>query len=164
MKKVRAKTIGSLTISDLRSCVVWEFVSSEESRESLVRPIKSGPVARTNSRVIGTQVRLANGASVWALLGNIDTQNPMLNQHLLTLSVFCGNRWFTMARYHDIDAKKNGPKALARFLGLPVDEVFPISYDLRQKCKGRPGALLGKIEKTVLNKLTREQIIEVTLR
>ena len=86
--------------------------------------------------MVGVRVRLANGEEVWGLIGNVDASNPRLTQHVLTLSTFHGGRWFTMARYHDIGAEKNGPNVLARFLGLPVDNVFPIAYDIRRFCVG----------------------------
>ena len=56
-----------------------------------------------------------------SLLGNIDAGNARLTKHVLTLSVFEHARWFTLARYHDVDVTRSGPNARAAFLALPTD-------------------------------------------
>jgi len=117
------KRIEELTCPDLEGFPVWEFVNNDELGETVVRPVKNTPVKTLIGRVVGTQVRLARGASVWATIGNVDASNPRLTQHLLTLSVFRDGRWFTMARYHDFDADERGPEALATFLGLRVADA-----------------------------------------
>jgi hypothetical protein len=158
MKKVEA-----LTDADLEAFPVWQFVNDDEKGETAVRPVKRTPVNNLNGRLVGIKVRLANDAGVWALIGNVDTSNPRLTQHFLTLSVFRDGRCFTMARYHDFDAHERGPQALAAFLGLPIDKVFPISYDIRRFSKGDPAALTGTIEKEPREKLTRAQIIALAV-
>ena len=52
-----------------------------------------------------------------------------------------------------------GPQALARFLGFPVDDVFPISYGVRKCVKGHPAALAGSILREPRVRLTRAEII-----
>jgi hypothetical protein len=37
-----------------------------------------------------------------------------------------------MARYHDIDSDTRGPDALAAFLKMKKEEIFPITWDIRQ--------------------------------
>ena len=64
-----------------------------------------------------------------------------------------------MARYHDFDASERGPQVLAAFLGLPIKEVFPISYDISRFSLGASAALVGTIEQEPREKLTRAQII-----
>jgi hypothetical protein len=157
------KNIEALRITDLRKFAVWEFVNDERPNRILVRPVKRTSVSHLRGRVIGTQVRLANGMSIWALLGNVDARNATLNQHLLTISVLCNNHWFTMARYHDIDRERRGAAEIAKFLGLAIDQVFPITYDLRTICKGLSSALVGKIDKEPTEKLTRAQIIALAV-
>jgi hypothetical protein len=128
-----------------------------------VRPVKQIPVKALSGRVVGAQVELANGSARWALLGNVDSSNPRLTQHSLTLSVLDHSRWFTMARYHDFDSDERGPDALAAFLELPTDAVFPISYDIRRHCRGEPDALAGTIEKQPRERLTRAQIVALAV-
>jgi hypothetical protein len=64
-----------------------------------------------------------------------------------------------MARYHDYDSRQRGPAALARFLGLRVNAVFPITYDIRKFSRGNDAALAGTIQKEPVERLTRAQVI-----
>jgi hypothetical protein len=153
-----------LNVADLNAYAVWEYANEDEKRgETAVRPVKKTPVKNLAGRLVGTQVRLANGTDVWALIGNVDASNPRLTQHFLTLSVLRNGRWFSMARYHDFDSNERGPQALATFLGLRLDEVFPISYDISRFCVGTSAALIGTIEKEPPEKLTRAQIIALAV-
>lgn len=159
-----AKKVEEMTAADIEAFPVWQYTNSDEPGETVVRPIKKTPVKNLNGRLVGTQVRLANGSNAWALIGNVDPSNPRLTQHFLTLSVFRKGKWFTMARYHDFDSEERGPDALAAFLGLQVTEVFPISYDISRFSLGELGALVGVIEKEPLEKLTRAQIIGLAVQ
>lgn len=105
--------------------------------------------------------RTANGSG--QLIGNVDPVNPRRTEHLLTLSVEHGGRWFTLARYHDFDFAEHGFEVLAEFLGLAVDEVFPIAYDIRQWVKGDAGALQGRILKEPRERLSRSGIIAMAV-
>ena len=156
------KKVEGLTVSDLETFPVWQLVNNDDA-ETAVRPVKKLPVKNLDGRLVGTRVRLSNGTSVWALVGNVDVTNPRLTQHFITLSVLSGGLWFTMARYHDYDASERGPVALAAFLGLQVDEVFPVSYDISQFSLGDSGALVGLIEKEPRERLTRAQIIALAV-
>lgn len=157
------KPIEALEESDLQAHAVWQYANVDGANETLVRPIRRLPVTRLSGRVVATRVRLANGTCVWGLLGNIDETNPRLTEHFLTLSVLQDKRWFTLARYHDFDHTENGPDALARFLGLPVDEVFPIAYDIRQHVKADPAALAGLIPKEPRERLLRSELIALAV-
>ena len=153
------KSINSLTAEDLRSHPVWQYVSDEASDETSVRPVKRIPVANLTGKVLGVQVLLANGSRAWALLGNVDPTNPRLAHHFPTFSVERDGRWFHLARYHDYDRDQRGPEKLAGFLGLSVEDVFPISYDARHCAKGDSSALIGTILDEPVEKLTRAEII-----
>ena len=155
------KRVEELTVADLEAFPVWQYTNSDKQRlsETTVGSIKQMPVKNLKGRLVGTQIRLANGSNVWALIGNVDSTNARLTQHFLTLSVFHKGKLFTMARYHDIDSNERGPQALAAFVGLPVEGVFPISYDISRFSLGESGALLGTIEQEPREKLTRAQII-----
>ncbi len=157
------KTVDQLTVDDLRTHAVWQYTTNRAGDETCVRPVKRTPVASLTGKVVGTEVVLANRKKVWALLGNIDAENPRLTAHFLTLSVEHQGRWFHLARYHDPDYKKRGPGHLAAFLELAVNEVFPVSYDLRKFAKGHPLALRGAIPKEPKEKLTRDQIIALAV-
>ena len=160
----RTKTIDELTVEDLQKFPIWEFTNSEEhTDETAVRPIKTVPVKTLTGRMAATEVLLANGSERWALIGNVVPANPMLTRHFLTLTIFDHGKSFALARYHDIDAARQGPAALGRFLRLPVDAVFPISYDLRGCCAGDKAALKGIIDKEPSERLTRAEIIALAV-
>jgi hypothetical protein len=155
------KPLEELTPADLESCPIWEFTNAneEDMGETAVRSVGSSKVKTLAGRVVGTMVQLANGNKVWAMLGNIDHANPRATRHFLTITVFRAKRSFTLARYHDVGAEKRGPKALARFLGLAPDDVFPISYDVTRLCVGDPAALAGVVEKEPKEKLSFSELL-----
>jgi hypothetical protein len=153
------KPVDSLSTEDLRNHSVWQYVGDENGDETKVRPVKRVPVSNLTGKVVGVQVVLANGCSAWALLGNVDSSNPRLTEHFLTLSVERNGRWFHLARYHDFDRDQRGPEKLATFLGLAVADVFPISYDLRPYSKGEASALMGTILQEPVERLSRAEII-----
>lgn len=161
---MNTKLLEEVTVGDIAVAPVWQFTNADESMgETAVRPIERLPVKDLDDKVVGTIVRLANGTQVWALLGNVDSDNPRSTQHFLTLSVERSGTWFPMARYHDSDAHRRGPKALSQFLGLSIDEVFPISYDISQLCIGDHDALVGTIEKEPKERLSEDEIIDLAL-
>jgi hypothetical protein len=158
------KTVDELTPDDLSAFPVWQFTNAHEHiDETVVRPVKKTPVKSLRGRAVGTQVTLANGAQRWALIGNVDPDNPRLTQHFLTISLFDHGAWFSMARYHDYDAETHGPAAVAEFLGLPLTAVFPIRFDLRRYCVGDSPALAGTIEQEPQERLTRGQVIALAV-
>lgn len=157
------KKVEELMEADLAAFPVWQFVNDDEKGETAVRPVKRTPVNKLDGRLVGIKVRLANDAEVWALIGNVDASNPRTTQHFLTLSIFRDGRCFTLARYHDVDAHERGPQALAAFLDLPIDKIFPISYNISRFSKGDPAALIGTIEKEPRERLTPDQIIALAV-
>ena len=156
------KTVEELTESDLRDVPVWQFTNSDED-ETVVRPVSKIPVETLANRVVAVQVTLANRSHRWALIGNVDPTNARLTRHFFTLSILDHGRWFNLARYHDVDATERGPEALASVLGLPVDAVFPIVYDISAYVTGDRGAVAGTLEKEPRERLTRAQIIALAL-
>lgn len=154
----KAKPADALTVADLQAHPVWQFTSSDEPDETYVRPLKRVP-ANLDGKLIGTEVMLANGQKVWAIFGNVHPTKPRRTEHFLTISLERGGEWFHLARYHDVDAKSRGPKALAAFLSLPIDDVFPIAYDLRQYGKGDPAALCGQIHKKPRERLSQSKLM-----
>jgi len=157
------KTVDALTEEDLRLHAVWQYAHDPSADETSVRPVKRLPVSNLTGKVVGTEVSLANGQKAWALVGNVDATNPRLTQNFLTLSIKRGAEWFHLARYHDFDYDQRGPEKLAGFLGLAVDDIYPISYDLRPYAKGDAAALCGKILKEPAERLTRAEIIAMAV-
>jgi hypothetical protein len=101
--------------------------------------------------------------SVWASLCNVDVGNPRSTKEFLFLSIKNSGQWFHLARYFDFDFAGSGPDALAHFLGLPVEDVFPISYSINRYVTGDSPALSGTIEKEPRERLTQVERIKLTL-
>ena len=158
------KQINELSISDIERFPVWKFANLDDKYgEFSIYPVRT-PVNNLKGCVVGTRIRLVTGLEIWSLIGNIDVSNPRLTHHFLSLSVISDGIWFTMARYHDFDSNKRGPIALANFLGLSVDDVFPITYDISQFCVGESTSLTGLIEKETREKLTRAELIALAVQ
>jgi hypothetical protein len=157
------KIVQSLAPSDLIAAPVWQYVRRASSSEPSVRPVKRVPVNDLAGKLVATQIVLANGSQKWALIGNIYSQNPRMTEHFVTLNLEHNGKWFSLARYHDYDYIDRGPMALAEFLELPVHQVFPISYDVRQFCLGNPDALKGSILSEPRERLTRAEIIAMAV-
>ena len=162
--KFTPKEVASLTPADLARAAVWQFVDDEAHYgETMVRPVLGRRVTHLRNRAVGTLVQLACGERVWALLGNVDLETPELNAHFLVAHFFRGGKRFNLARYHDTNWERSGPQALARFLGLSVDKVFPIRFDLRPVCRGAAAALCGEIPKEPLVRLSDSERVSLAL-
>ena len=158
------KDVTQLTVSDLREHPVWRFTGGDQPSETAVSPVKKLPVTSLTGSLVGCEVRLASGTKMMALLGNIDATNARLTEHFLTLSVYGGDGVvFHLARYHDFDAGERGPDALAAFLKMKKEEVFPIEWDVRSVVTGLPAALRGKIEASPKERLTIAEIIALAV-
>lgn len=155
----KEKTIENLTIDDLNRHPVWEFTNDDEKGELTLKPVKKIPVKTLDNRVVGTEVQLHNGIKVLGILGNISVESRRITQHFLTLSIVTAGKRFVMARYHDPDWKTRGPGQLADFLGLRVEDVFPISYNLTSVAVGDQNALVGTIVAEPAERLTRAELI-----
>jgi hypothetical protein len=154
--KIRQQ-LDKLTPKDFEIYSVWKFVSDDAVDETMVQGLKV-PVQHLFNRIVGTLVLLANGKQVWAILGNIDVNNQESTEHFLTISIFKKDKLFHLARYHDADCDKCDSKSLAKFLGLTVENVFPITYDLTHFCSQKSSVLIGKIEKKPKRKLSQKKL------
>lgn len=127
----------------------------------MVKPLSKLPVRDLDGCLIGTQVTLANGQKVDALIGNIKSRDAKRTQLAITVALFKGAQKFDLDRRFDPDYSRCGPAALSRFLNLTVNEVFPISYDLTEFSEGTIEALKGKIENAPKLVLEPEQLLEL---
>jgi hypothetical protein len=159
-RNTEQKLVTGLTVQDLDSAPVWQYVNNDFN-ELWVKPVKKLPVKNLDGKIVGIQVRLANGFLNWSTVENIDITNPQLNEHFLTLSKFHHDQWFHLARYHDYDERD--PIALSNFIGLNIEEIFPIHYDIRDLVIGSPAFLDGLIMKEPFKMLSRQEIIELAV-
>ena len=131
--------------------------------ETSVRPITRVPVRTMTQRLVGAQVTLANRQLAWARVSNVSEHDARSTEHFITLSLEHAGEWFHLARYHDVDYAERGPEALAHFLGLRVDELFPISYDLRPYVVGNDAALVGRVLKEPRERLAKAELIAMAI-
>ncbi len=159
-----AKPIEKLTIKDLKSCAVWEFLPESPSRdETWVRPVESLPVADLGGKVVGTQVQLNDGTETWAQLGNVDVDGPKRTALFLTVAIKVTGGWFHLARYFDFDFDDRGPSQLATALDKDVDDIFPINYDIRNAAIGELGSVCGTIRKSPKFRLSQQEIMAMAV-
>lgn len=157
------RRVDLLKIEDFERFPIWEF-SDNENLGLMVHPVEDLPVSTMSGRMVGTKVVLANGRIVWALISNIEVAHRLSTEHFLSLSVNIDGRWHHLSRYHDPDYSRNGPEALAKALGLDVDEVFPIEYDVSSHIVGDTGALIGTIPKNPKKRLEDDELINLALK
>jgi hypothetical protein len=150
-----------LTPLHFQKCPVWTFLNNDARGETMVKPLSKLPVRDLDGCLIGTQVTLANGQKVDALIGNIKSRDAKRTQLAITVALFKGAQKFDLDRRFDPDYSRCGPAALSRFLNLTVNEVFPISYDLTEFSEGTIEALKGKIENAPKLVLEPEQLLEL---
>src|SRR5688500_3969236 len=142
----RRLTVTQLTPASFRKAPIWEYTNDSETSdggELAVRPVSERPVRDTRNRVLGVSLRLADGSLVPAMLCNLDAGDATETRHFLAASLWTGEQWFHLARYHDITYKRDGPAALAAALGRTLADVFPIAYDVTGIVDGDPAALRG---------------------
>ena len=144
-----------------RKCPVWTFLNNDERGETLVKPLSKLPVRDLDGCLIGTQVTLVNGQRVDALMGNVESRDAKRTKLVISVTLFKGTEKFHLARCFDPDYDRCGPVALSQFLNLPVNEVFPISYDLTEYSEGTVDALKGTIENAPKLVLEPEQLLEL---
>ncbi len=155
------KPAEKLTVSDLIKYPVWQFLNHDEIGETAVEPVKETPVRDTSNRLFGVQVTLTNGQRVWAVIGNVDNRDAQRTRQFLAISIERKAKWFHLARYFDDADDTRGPLALAKFLELPLRDIFPITYDLSDYAVGKKNALIGKIESKPKEKLDSKQLMKL---
>jgi hypothetical protein len=156
------RPVESLTPTDLTTHSVWEFVSDDEPDETYIRPVATLPTDSLHNRIVGIEAELANGSLVWALLGNFVVNDIRQTRHFLTVSVLVRDGWFRLARYHDFDHEEQGPAKLAQAMGLAVDEIFPIQYDIGKWVSGAATDVArGTVDAVPLERLSRAELIKL---
>ncbi len=126
-------------------------------------PVTKMPVESLANRVLGAKIQLANGTKIWAILSNVSLRNPRSTGHFLTLSIEKHGVWFHLARYFDVDYDERGPAQLAAFLGLPIESVFPLKYDLSHLVAPEAGVAIGFVQQIPENKLSEDELVALSL-
>jgi len=158
-----AKSLSELSVADFEQFPVWEHVYDEEEYpdETWGIPVTELPVDTLEGRIIGVQIELNNAEQHWAGIGNIDLQDERRTEHLLSISVEKDGVFFPLARYFDVDYDTCGPRQLAESLRLPINAVFPISYDFSHLVRNARISTKREVPQEPAEKLTWEQILEL---
>lgn len=151
-----------LTPEDLKVHPVWEYRSGDDDEnvsDTIVCPVEDLPVSSLDGRIVGTEATLANGSTAWVILANVRLDDPRVTQHIISVSVLGDDSVFHLSRYWKPDyERQQGPDALAAFLRLSVDAVFPLTYDISEFCKGDLASLRGTVNRQPKERLTREEV------
>ena len=70
--------VTQLTPASFRRARVWEYTNADETSEDggfAVRPVSTTPVRDTRNRMLGVDLRLADGSVVPAMLANLDSRD-----------------------------------------------------------------------------------------
>jgi hypothetical protein len=160
---MNTKSFTDLTVADILACPIWRFTNRSNNDDLEIEPVHARPCQKLDDMIVGTELVLADGSKMWALLQNIDIHNASLNEHFLTVTLDCGGKWFPLARYHDIDIDDSGPTALAEVLKRSLSQVFPIKFDIQEEVGSDAPGTTGKVRHVPLNPLTRPEIIKLAL-
>ena len=158
------KLTEALTSTDLKKHPIWEYITDDaKAPETAVRPVMDLPAHHLGGRLVGAPVKLHNGEQHWAICSNISLRSLIATTHFLCLWIEKNGQWFALARYHDVDFQKRSPRKLAEFLGLPIDDVFPIEYDISKFAVGDEAVLKGSIAEVLEEQLSEDELIQLAL-
>ncbi len=163
------KPVYRLTPHDLAAFPVWEYADDEEGLpgrdETWMRPVLSLPVSDLTNRVVAVPVALSAGQTLLAAMSNVNLDDPSDHEHFLVIGLYRQDgEKFVLARYHDHERQQQGPQQLADFLGLSMDAVFPIAYDLSSIAVGQPEHLRGTVEAEPRNPQSRRDLMRRSLQ
>jgi hypothetical protein len=159
MNRVIRRT-EDLAPADLAECPVWEYLNYADTQ---VTPVYDIPVSSLIKRIVGTELRLHNGTRRYGILTNVRLNNFRQHEQGLCVWVEKNGKWFELARYHDSDYEKRSHAKLAQFLGLSMDEVYPITYDIAGIATGLSEVIRGVLLPEPRERLSLEQLTKLAL-
>jgi len=150
------KEVSALTPLDLRQYPVWEYVfdldrvpecDQDMPTDTSVTPVKELPVDDTGNCVIGTKVKLNNGTQEWAMLSGLTLPSPDGRTGTVFVHLFDQKRaeWADFPPRDYPVYRADAPREVSALLGLAMEDVFPLSYDIRGLVAGPEQMLQGTI-------------------
>lgn len=166
---MRARPLEAIPIDELMRHGVWEYDLNEEAYEpeqdeTWMLPVRDLPVDDLLNRITATEVTLANGAVLPAIIGGVSVRSEEATREFITVSLATDYGWFHLARYFDVDCEDYGPDALADRLGLRVDEIFPLCYDVSRLLMGLQTVTKGSIPAVPDRRLSAEERMQLLFR
>jgi hypothetical protein len=157
-----AKPANKLTPKDWERYPVWTFDLGNEGKpgrdETWMGPVKKLPATDIMNGGCRAKAKLACGKPVTLVLWAVDLNpeqtlrdlaqyrvKPMtkaeraeyLKQQTPQFTIFAKGEWW--------HSESNGPSDLTEALGLSIQDIFPISYDISDFAAGVDQAVKGKI-------------------
>lgn len=159
-KEILKKQLRDLTSFDFEAYPVWKNDLSDEASDGELAyvPVENLPVESLKGKIIGVPVKLANGTELWARLSGIRLIDARYTEHHLSMRIEKAGKWFALQRYYDPGYHRANPDALAKFLGMNVDDVFPITYDIRPYVVAGSPAATGVVFKEPRERLSKEDL------
>ena len=145
-----AKPCDKLTLQDFKKHPVWEFDLDNECRpgrdETGMIPVRKLPVTDLSNRICLAKATMACGREIAAVLGNVDLPNAEETEKYILFSTWTKDKRWVL---HGSDKPRQAAE-LARALGLDLEDVFPIAYDISAFATGPAKIIrsfIGKGEK-----------------
>lgn len=138
------KDFEDLTVADLHQFPVWKFADDGTS-EFQIEPLSAKSYPDLGSLIIGSELRFQDGTSHCSIFQNVSYGGPSVNDHLLTCTIWNGEVWLPLSRYHDFDVDDFGPQQLATAFSRQVSDIFPMTYDLRPPLNSAADGLVGRV-------------------
>ena len=103
-----------------------------------------------------------------AMLWSVDLTSLQRNEQFITIAFWLNGSWWHLSkrpfRAPDGSIETHLPADLATKLGLDLDDVFPIAYDISAFAYGLPEVTRGKILTEPREKLTKSQRMALILQ
>jgi hypothetical protein len=161
----RAKPSCELTASDWEKHPVWSFDLANETLpgrdETWMIPVRDLPVVSLDNCGCLANVTLAYGRNLMATLWSIDLRDATATKQFIQISLWLDGRWWPLSeRLFPTERgtiETHLPADLASKLGLALDAVFPIAYDISEFAHGPAEIIRGTISAEPRAKLTKDQ-------
>jgi len=163
-----AKDVGGLNQRDFNRYPVWEFQVGAEflpwRDETWLSPVKRLPVDSLDNRLVGTRLKLANGQTVRGILGNISLRNARATRQFIDVEISHNGKSYQLQRAASPMHPYLNAQGLADALGLRIEQVFPITYDLSDVAVGDPKVIKGSIEAELPENLSKDDQMKLILK
>jgi len=167
-----AKPTDKLTPNDWKKHPVWTFDLDNETKpgrdETWMVPLKKLPATDLRNCGCNGNAKLACGLPVTVVLWSVKLKSDLDEDELwknfarlrsaagraplsnaLQYGIWVKDRWWLTEREGGFmslgDYKKRDPNELAQALGLDIDKVFPINYDISSVAVGPDTIVRGKL-------------------
>jgi hypothetical protein len=103
------------------------------------------PVRCLGNRVAATTLSLSNGQRLFGTLDNVSLDHPPATRQFIGVSLYVGGNDLQLQRAQTPTFPCVNAPGIVRALGLRVEDVFPLSYDLTGLAVGHAEVIRGTI-------------------